>query len=185
LDFNALLARLIAAIIVAVITVIIASTGIGAIVLAIIGLIDALIALTCAIIEEANQDQTIDKDVKKWVCGGIMASITEAIVYLIYEQAPLADLQANDRLDIAMFTPTFARGAGSAQAGIMISNTVTLGLSITNTLSMASPTGFRSQIAEWTNTFFTDANLKKTNYSYTLQSSKTDQHSSLQQGVSS
>ncbi|MCP5096377.1 MAG: hypothetical protein GY943_12565, partial [Chloroflexi bacterium] len=168
---HALIARFIAEVIVAIITFIIASTIVGALILAVLGLIDTMIAFICNYLVSGESE-----DVEKWVCGGITGIVTELLVYAIYDMAIVADLEAKNRLDFALGVPIFGRGDLSTQDGVMQGNTVTLRTDVTNTLKMGSPTGLGSSYASITGQFFTNQNLKRSSFAYDLQDNDEDVH---------
>ncbi|MCP4543221.1 MAG: LamG domain-containing protein, partial [Chloroflexi bacterium] len=174
LAFSATLADFIAAVIVAVIYAVIAATVVGAIIIAVIGLLDAVFAAIC---EWTGLDE--NEDVNTWFCGGVTGAITEIITYIIYDSTPIVNMDADDRLDIALGNATLL--AGVEQDGYIKGNQLAIDAEITTTLSMNSPTGLGS--FTWRESFFTEDNLKKSVFSYTLESEQTDYHDGLDQGT--
>ena len=173
--FNALLALYIAQIILAIIVLIISSTIVGSVIVAVIGLIDALIGFIC----KYNGEQESGA-VKRWVCGGISGIVTQILVYAVYDMAIVADLEHKNRLSFGIDAPTFHRGHGSNQDGAVVGNNVTVSLDITHTLKMGSPTGLGSSYAALSGQFFTNQNLKRSAFDYHLQdNNETDYIDSL------
>lgn len=91
--------------------------------------------------------------------------VTEVVTYLIYDQTPIVDLEATDRLDISLANPTLVQ----EEVGFTNDNAITLSAENTNTLSMNGPTGIGSSLRSLTGQFFTTVNLKQSAFSYTLQ----------------
>jgi len=178
LEQSAALARTVATIIVNLIMAVISAIpGIGFLITGIIGLMDGLAAAICA-----ATGVKAGSDVDVWVCGGVSGMLTEVIRYLIFDQYILVDLQKEDRLSIALDTPTTVQVVD--EEGVVSGNKVQVSATVTNTLSLNKPTGMGSGInylldllgwADWKEV------MRQSTFSYTLQTSPTDQHAGLSQ----
>ncbi|MCP4542385.1 MAG: hypothetical protein GY832_35125, partial [Chloroflexi bacterium] len=166
LDFTAALARTIARVYVLIVSFILSANPVGALVLTIIGIIDGLIRLVCAIVESANGDKTIDKTVDTWVCGGIMSAVSKAITYLIFDQTPMVDLEKDGRLVIELNEPTLIDPA----SGIVLNNALKVSAAVRTNLYFNEPTlmGY----TYWHQ--FDDDNLNDSTFEYRLQSEEKD-----------
>jgi uncharacterized membrane protein len=173
LERSAAIAQAVAATIVALIVAVIAAIPVaGWLIVGIIGLIDGLIMLTCAVVGvEAGSD------VDRWVCGGITGAVTQSIVYMIFDQYIVADLEDENRLEIALNEPTLAQKVSNA--GLVSGNELSLNAVITNTISPASLSGIGSAMDDFFGIHDQDDLLKKSTFSYALQSTETDQHAGL------
>lgn len=178
LAYNALVAQFVVSIIVAVIYFVIAAIPGGAAVVAIIGLLDTLFAAIC---EWTGLDN--NETAETWFCGGITGILSTIITYLIYDETPIVDFDDDDRLATGLETPSVARGTDSDQDGFVVGNQLLLTATITNTISMNSPTGIGSEQAEVEGDFFEDSTLHESVFAYFLQEDDDDPGASLQQGT--
>jgi subtilisin-like proprotein convertase family protein len=128
--FNFSLATLIATIVYAVILFAIAMIPIiGQLIVAIIGLIDAILMAICT---------GFGLDPSSFVCKGISGTIIEFLTNLFYSNSPLiGNLDADDRLGLN-FRPVMQR----PELGIVQGNTMVYTLSVTNTITVGSPSGW-------------------------------------------
>ncbi|MBV7333696.1 hypothetical protein KFU94_36775 [Chloroflexi bacterium TSY] len=167
--YQEFLALQVATLYTSVITAVIGATGIGSVVLAIIGLIDLLIVTICVAVH--SNGGKVDKYVDKWVCDGLMGTFTQALTYVIADYTPLVDLENKERLAMSLNTPTFATPTGGTGAeGIVVGNEVTLSAVITSTLYRGSP-NWMGEIYAWQ---LWDQYLDNASFEYRLQESEAD-----------
>ncbi|MCP4544812.1 MAG: DUF11 domain-containing protein, partial [Chloroflexi bacterium] len=164
--------------IVAVIYLVLSLTVVGSIIVALIGLFDALIAALCQWIGW-DEDETLNT----WVCGGITGALTELITYLIYDSTPVVDMDADDRLDIALGNASLLSGV--EQDGYVKGNQFSIDAQITTTLSLNSPTNLSLGwgFAILASQLFTTDSMKESVFDYALESSASDLHNDLSQGT--
>ena len=177
LQRSAALARTIAATITAVILAIISTIPVfGPLITAVISLIDLVAAYVC---KATGVEAGTDTDV--WLCSGISGALTRVIQYLIFDQYIVVDLKDKKRLQITMRQPTL--GQNSGVAGFVAGNSVNASVLVTNTLSMAEPTGLRSAgkelqdkwgIDDW------DQILTRSTFAYSLQTEQANNHHPLE-----
>ena len=155
--FTQALAGLIASLIVAVILTAIGLIPIvGQIIVAIIGLIDGVIALVCRL---TGADESEDEIVRDYVCAGITGLLTKLVQFLIYDQTPLVDLQNENRLNLTNFN----LNPVDPHKGIVVNNQLTLTADVTSTLYSAGPDSLLSLIYFWQ---FSDQNVKASTFAY-------------------
>lgn len=181
LAFNKVLAGVISGIIVGVIMFAIALIPVvGALIVAIIGLIDTIISLVCKLtgLDEYGQEdpaETGGRIVREYVCGGISGSLAKLVEFFIYDQTPLIDLQAEDRMQVADFQPTLWR----QNAGYTVGNKLRLSADITTTLYAHKPDSLMAGLYGWQ---YTEANRKKSTFAYEFMVSEQDIHDALNTG---
>ncbi|MBN1888316.1 MAG: hypothetical protein JW850_10010, partial [Thermoflexales bacterium] len=108
----------------------------GPIIVAIIGAIDALIILACTIVEKTAKPSGLGWDVvKNYACGGVTGFLTKAVELLIYDQTPLVDLQAPDRVIPTNFSLQLVDQA----KGFMVGNRLTVKADVITTLYRNAP----------------------------------------------
>ncbi|MCP4541339.1 MAG: LamG domain-containing protein, partial [Chloroflexi bacterium] len=176
--FNAALAQFIADIITAIIIAIIAATLIGSLVLAVIGLIDAVIAAVC---RWNGQDEP--KAVEVWVCGGIESAFTTALRYAIYDQYVLVDMDKTNRLSIGMHDPVLQQIGDTS--GYVVGNELQVGATVTTSLSLNDPTGIVRTTYVKNGKLDRDTLgrlMRKSTFAYKLQHGEYDIHSNLDKG---
>ncbi|MBN1888600.1 MAG: Ig-like domain-containing protein [Thermoflexales bacterium] len=108
LAFDQALANMAATLVVAVLMTVIALIPVvGAIIVAIVGLIDAVIAVGCLIAGEfvdiEGGSQWWQRMLKNYVCPGISGFLVKLVTFSMYSQVPLIDLKAKDRLNLTNF----------------------------------------------------------------------------------
>jgi len=173
-EFSVLLAQSIAQLIVLIILTVISLTVVGALFVAVLALFDLLVFAICRIV-----GVKAGSDVDVWVCGGITGAVTNALVYLIFDMYVVADLTDKNRLEIAMNDPTIVQRTDNS--GFVAGNELDLQMTITNTISLAKPTGLGSWQQRQTDLGFNlDELLLKSAFSYTLQHDKIDQHDNVE-----
>jgi hypothetical protein len=137
LQANQLFAEAVASTITAVLAFALSSTGVGAAIVAVIGLIDSLIAIACGFWperkpedEEGNEAEVIAREV---FCRGITGWITEIISFGIYSQNHITQINDPYRLNFRAFRPGLAEPAD----GFVPNAGLTLELSLRNTLALS------------------------------------------------
>ncbi|MBN1887617.1 MAG: Ig-like domain-containing protein [Thermoflexales bacterium] len=137
LAFDKALANMVATIIVAAIMLAISLIPIiGPLIVAIIGAIDAIIMTVCMIVEAAADPSGLGWDiVKNYVCGGISGLLTKLVELFIYDQTPLIDLQAPERM-----TPTnFSVDVSDLSKGMAVGNRLLIGADVFTALYRNAP----------------------------------------------
>lgn len=155
LTFNQFAANTIAAIALTVIMAVIATTGIGAIIVAIIGLIDALIALICGL---APPDP--DNTAAVYTCKGISGLITELIAFLIYDQTDIVSVYDPNRL-----TPSLDMAIGDPALGFTPNANIVIDMDVVNSVDLESADGLLSGLYAWQ---FKDSNARKATFAYAV-----------------
>ncbi|MCX6047480.1 MAG: LamG domain-containing protein, partial [Chloroflexi bacterium] len=174
LERNAAIVKAVAETIVAVIMAVIAAIPVfGWIIVGVISLISGLMMAVCAAVG-VKSGSTVDV----WVCGGLTGTISQAIVYAIYDQYIVPNLNDSNRLKIGLNTPTLTQKL--TDGGYLAGNQLTVSATITNTISKSTATGLGSM--EHFGYNLNDL-LKKSTFLYTLQTSKTDHHAGLSAGA--
>lgn len=138
LVFDQALANMVATVIVAAIILAIGMIPvIGPLIVAIIGLIDALIVTACMVVEATTgvEDEGWWTLVKDYACGGISGAMTKLVETFIYDQTPLVDLQAPDRM-----TPTnFQVDVSPLAQGMAVDNSLSIGADVITALYRNAP----------------------------------------------
>jgi uncharacterized repeat protein (TIGR01451 family) len=151
---------------------------IGPLIMAVIAILDILMIAICKIVD-ATEGVERGSDFDVWFCSGFTGILTRTIMYLIFDQMPVVDLEDKDRVDIALQTPIINQRTSSG--GFVKGNSLTIRATVTNTLSINSPTGIGSALYN----FFSPAqvlnHLRDSTFRYTLQQTETDQHAGLAQ----
>lgn len=158
LQFRDAFADLTAGAIVAGMFAALASTGIGALIVAIIGLIDALIFLICNI---ANPEQ--ESFAAQWVCIGISGLLAELVAYFIYDQTDIVTFDDASRLAITGFDIAPI----DLNVGFVSGMPMAIALSGSNTIGVAS---FDSPLSLSYGWQFNTGNAKQTVISYSIAS---------------
>lgn len=127
---NQLAANSIASTVVAGMMFALASTGIGAIVVAIIGLIDGLINLICGFLDEEQAEESIPGMI---FCQGVSGWLTQLVSFVIYAQNEITRVDDPYRLNYLSFQPDLANPA----AGFVPSAPMSLAMKVRNVLSLA------------------------------------------------
>ncbi len=152
LEFNQALANMVATIIVAVILLAIGLIPvIGIVIIAVISLIDAVIALVCmyfGLDEEAEMQN---------FCAGINGLLVRWTSYLIYDQTPLIDMAAPDRMQVQHLN----MGLVDAVKGIVAGARLDVSADILTTLYRDAPDG-----DHWPTVQFTDENIDDSTFRY-------------------
>ena len=153
----------------------------GSLIKAIMGLIDALVALICNAFLSAEQQAS---RAAKWLCGGISGFINNVIKWFLYSGSMIVELNPSKekgaprypRLTFGNFQVTLA----DPEAGLVTGNPASYSIAITNTIDLA-----KRPIAPLEMYFsgqFNDTNLKKSTFDYKWQTGTFDFHSTLHLG---
>ncbi len=161
LEFDAALANTIATSVAMVIMIAIAFIPVaGQIIAAVLGLIDAVISLVCAIIGKDASES--------WVCAGLTGWLAKGIAWAIYSQAVMIDLYSKHRLKTHSFDFDFASGSNGFSAGSKLQYHV----GITNTIQKASlPVSGLAAVYAWQ---WTDHRAKSSAFAYAISADQDD-----------
>ncbi|MEM7334889.1 MAG: LamG-like jellyroll fold domain-containing protein, partial [Chloroflexota bacterium] len=163
------IATLVATIIVAVIMGVIGLIpGVGVLIVAIIGVIDAVIGLIC-------RAAGIDQDPKySLLCGGISGLLTKFVKAIIYSYQTVVKTSHEDRV----LTGIPGTHLQNPEEGYAAGNTFIITMPITRSLFKNSPNSLGS-IVSAASGFFTDENAKSSIFDYDLISGDSERHNSL------
>ncbi|MFQ5434829.1 MAG: hypothetical protein ACE5FD_08130, partial [Anaerolineae bacterium] len=182
LAFDEALAAVVANIIVAALLVAISFIPVvGPLIVAIIGLIDAVIALVCEL-TGANELESEDpwswqSIVKNYVCAGITGNLAKLVQWLIYDQTPVVDLEEEDRLQIGNFGIALENPADGFTQG----NQLQLSAVVTSTLYRSWPTSLLPYPAYiWQ---YGPRYQKKSNFAYQFATTENDLHDNMDTDV--
>ncbi|MBN1180206.1 MAG: tandem-95 repeat protein [Anaerolineae bacterium] len=187
LAFNAMLAQTIAQIVVAVIMFAIAAIPVvGQLIVAIIAVIDSLIALICTAIGEEARTNVAGQ----WLCRGLTGVATELIRNVIYDAHDLVDLRNPDRLQFFNFDQQVSESQGVSEG-----STVRYSTSVTTTIQLAHVfpdweemlegwrSGTRLIPIDWKSLSyayqFNNDDLRTAHYTYNLQTVQANTHETL------
>lgn len=149
------LANLIAGLIVAVIMGVIAAIpGVGVLITAIIGAIDALISIIC---------QALDADPNAFICGGITGALTKLVAAIIYTNQSVVNPQHEDHLESGQ--PSFQ--LGNEEMGYVVGNNLTTRLDISVYLFKNGVDSLGSALAGAVG-FFGDDEARRASFVYEL-----------------
>ncbi|MGC9400243.1 MAG: LamG-like jellyroll fold domain-containing protein [Anaerolineae bacterium] len=176
------IADLLAATGMAVLMMLLAFTGVGAIILAVIGLIDALIAAVCAALPqewtEAAQDAVdfyaggvVD------ICGGITGTLTKMLKANMYSNVSIVTFDDPKRLAFTAFNPHPA----DPMSGFTPGQRLQVDMSLRNALNLTG-VGLRLANSWMTMVYFWQYNLAMLRYSsfkYVLSPTSHDVHGDL------
>lgn len=131
---------------------------VGQIIMAVVAVIDALIALICGFLPEEMKENVV----AKWACKGLSGLFTEAIKWLIFSQTIMVDMSAKDRLNINNFDQRFVNPLMGVSAG----NNLVYSADITTTITMVKlPIDWKAVTYAWQ---YTMENLETSNFAYSL-----------------
>ncbi|MEM7028164.1 MAG: LamG-like jellyroll fold domain-containing protein [Chloroflexota bacterium] len=128
---NLLISETIGQIVVAIITAVISITAIGAVIVGVFAIIDAIISFICGATNVSNVD------VQRWVCGGFSGAIATGISYLIYDA--YVPYNTNDSSRLAISFDTLGPINKTGNEGFIAGNTVKFTANVANTISLADP----------------------------------------------
>ncbi len=155
-----------------VLMAILASTGVGAIIVAIIGLIDAIITAICA---AAGWDQEgADSDMQQYFCIGISGWVTKIIKWTIYGVQFLINYDDSSRLAFS----NLDQDVTDPLKGMTTGNKLTASLKVTNNIKLSDiPFDWKAAFYFWQ---YSDSNAKSSSFVYKLQPTETDIHGSVE-----
>ncbi|MEM7348666.1 MAG: hypothetical protein AAF485_30930, partial [Chloroflexota bacterium] len=128
---NLLISETIGQVVVAIIAAVISLSGVGAIIVGVFAIIDAIISFICGL---ANPP---DPDTQRWVCGGFSGAIASAISYVIYDA--YIPYNINDTSRLAITFDTLGPINKTGNEGFIDGNTVMVTANVSNTISLAEP----------------------------------------------
>lgn len=177
LAFNNMLADAIAATCTVVLLAAISATGVGAIVVAIIGLIDGVISAICAIAGAYEQEES--HWARQYVCIGISGWITKIFKWVIYSNTYIVNYSDTDRLSFSEVTQDFQ----NPSLGMVQSNKLKISIGVTNTIETSDlPIDWKAVLYAWQ---FADVFAKTAAFNYKIQTSEEDIHDDLDRGDTS
>lgn len=177
LEFDQALAAVVAGIIVSVIMFAIGLIPVvGQIIVAIIGLIDAVIGLICKLtgldqFQADEPDKIGGKIVRDYICAGISGALSKLVQFLIYSQNPIVNLEKEDRLQIQGFSMDLQDHYPTV--GFVEGNKLKLSATVTTTLYRHWPVSALAYTYAWQ---YANEYLKKAAFVYNLASSEQDLH---------
>ncbi|MBV7333710.1 hypothetical protein KFU94_36860 [Chloroflexi bacterium TSY] len=145
--------------------IVLTGSGVGAVALAVLALIDALIILGCAL---AGDEVKPGSEVDVWVCDGITGALTEGLSYVLNDYTPLVDLEHKGRLQVAIDRPTVTQLTDNP--GFVVGNELNANTTVTTTLYMGEP-NWMGYIYGWQ---LDDDYLDNATFNYALQATKQD-----------
>ncbi|MCJ7548781.1 MAG: hypothetical protein MUQ30_03765, partial [Anaerolineae bacterium] len=177
LEFNRELAAVIAGIIVAVIMFAIGLIPVvGQIIVAIIGLIDAIVGIVCKVAGldsygVDDPDNTGATVVRDYVCAGISGALSKLVQFLIYSQNPIVDLENEDRLQVEDFAVNLLDAY--PQVGFTKGNQLSVSADVTTYLYRHWPVSPLAYTYGW---HYANSYLKEASFSYSLSPYEEDLH---------
>jgi hypothetical protein len=174
LAFNSALADAIAATMTIVLMAALACTGVGAIIVAVVAIIDAVITAFCAAF--GVYDREDDDIAKQYVCIGISGWVTKIFSWLIYSNTYLVDYDNVDRLKFTGVDTEFQ----NAYLGVAAGNKMSVEVSITNTITLSDvPFDWKAAAYFWQ---YSNRNAKTSTFAYVVQPGENDIHDDLSRG---
>ncbi len=164
LQANQLAATSVAASIVAGMLLVLSTTGVGAILVAILGLIDGLITIICGYL--SSEDQASIPGII--FCKGITGWLIELVAFFIYDQNDITQINDPYRLNYTRFNP----GLVDPATGFRADAGLTLDLGLRNTLALA-----RLPISPFTIPYFaqfSESNLRSSRFAYDVVPTRPD-----------
>lgn len=172
--FNNMMADAIAATATIVLMAALSCTGVGAIVVAVIALIDGLISTICAIAGAHEQER--DHWARQYVCIGISGWVTKIFKWVLYSNTYLIDYSNGERLSFHGVDQSLQ----NVSAGMTYGNNMQITLQVKNTITKSSiPIDWKAAAFFWQ---YSDANAKSATFDYALQSEEKDIHGDLNRG---
>jgi len=171
LAFNQAFAALAASIIVAVIFTALSMTLVGAVIVAIIGLIDSVISLICKLTGLDDREDLTAPVVGLHPCQGISGALAKLIQFLIYSQNPLVDLEREERLEVMNFNVDLEDQYPNI--GYVAGNKFKLSASVTTKLYMHWPVSPLAYTYAWQ---YSEENLKESSFRYSFSTAEVDLH---------
>ena len=169
--FNNNLAEAIAATATIVLLAALACTGVGAIIVAVIALIDALIMTICTLTGANDKDE--DHWARQYVCLGISGWVSKIFKWVLYSNTYLIDYENANRLSFNSMDQELE----NISAGMTYGNHMKISVGVENTITKSSvPFDWKAAAYFWQ---FSDRNAKSSTFGYKLQPSENDIHGSL------
>lgn len=174
LAFNSMVADAIAATMLIVLMAALACTVVGAIIVAVIGIIDGLISTICAAAGVYNLDE--NHWARQYVCIGISGWLTKIIKWFLYSQTYLIKYDDSSRLE---FTGV-DQGMRDPLLGMTTANDLSYSIDVKNTITKSSlPIDWKALLYAWQ---FANYFVKTSTFAYAIQSSETDIDDDLERG---
>ena len=175
LAFNTALAEAIAATMLIIIMAALACTGVGAIIVGIVAIIDAIISSFCYAF--GVYDREGDDAVKDYVCIGISGWVTKIFAWLIYSNTYLVDYDNSDRIEFTSVETEYQNDS----LGITPANKMKVSLGVRNTITLSDiPIEWMAAAYFWQ---YSNANAKTSTFSYALNTTEEDIHDALSRGT--
>ena len=137
LVFNEALAGFVGTAVVAVLLAALAFTGVGAIIVAVIAIIDGLIALFCGLYPPDKESEDLGNEIYTYFCKGISGLMAELVAFILYDQTDIIKLDDADRLKFIGFNPYLIDPA----AGFVPNAALAVEVKVRNTVETSSPNG--------------------------------------------
>lgn len=150
----------------------------GALLGAIMGLIDALVAMICnAFLTTTQQASTAGQ----WLCGGISGLVNKFIQWSLYSGTIMVDLNPKEKKGPPWYPRlqfgNFGNDLVDPDAGIVAGNRIKYGISVTNTIDLV-PVPIQPQELIWSFQF-NDGELRTSTFDYRWQTSQDAFHDGL------
>ncbi|PKO13959.1 MAG: hypothetical protein CVU39_16395 [Chloroflexi bacterium HGW-Chloroflexi-10] len=172
--FTSMLADAIAATMTIILMAAIASTGVGAIIIAVVAIIDALITAVCA--ATGVYDREDDDIAKQYICIGISGWVTKIFKWFIYSNTFLVDYDNSDRLS---FTG-LGTDLQNENLGFVSTNKMAITVSLKNTITLSDiPIDWKAAAYWWQ---YSGSNAKTATFAYAVQPGEDNIHSDLSRG---
>ncbi|HNT78189.1 MAG TPA: hypothetical protein PKH77_24510, partial [Anaerolineae bacterium] len=158
LEFNQAFANMVAGVVVAAIMVAIGFIPIvGPLIVAIIGMIDLVFGVICMALNVDEKEGAGWEFMREWVCPGITGLLTKLVAFLIYDQTPLIDLEAEDRMQVQNLDV----GTVNAAQGIVAGNRLVVNADVLTTLYREFPVGLGTlYLWQFTDMYMDDATFR-------------------------
>lgn len=174
LAFNTALAEAIAATMLIILMAALACTGVGAIIVGIVAIIDAIISSFCYAF--GVYDREGEDTVKDYVCIGISGWVTKIFAWFIYSNTYLVDYDNSDRIEFTNVATDYQ----DDRLGITSANKLKVNMGIRNTITLSDvPFDWKAAAYFWQ---YSNANAKTSTFDYKLNPSEEDIHDSLSRG---
>ncbi|HEX2979893.1 MAG TPA: LamG-like jellyroll fold domain-containing protein, partial [Anaerolineaceae bacterium] len=177
LAFNNMLADAIAATCTIILLAALSATGVGAIVVAIIALIDGLIATVCA--AAGLNEKSEDSWERQYLCIGISGWITKIFKWAIYSSTYLIDYDNEERLAFV----SLEQELRDVSAGMTAGNAMAVTIGVKNTIELSDiPFDWKAAVYFWQ---YSGSNARSAAFRYSITSGETDLHGGLNRGATS
>lgn len=174
LEFNSMLADAIAATMTVILMAALMATGVGAIIVAVVAIIDALIMVICAASGAYEQDE--DHWARQYVCIGISGWVTKIFKWFIYSQNFVVEYDDEERLEFLGIDSEVQ----NETLGMITGNRMRFSVSIKNTITESSvPLDWKALAYFWQ---YSASNAKSATFEYRVQVSEDSFDGSLERG---